>query len=122
MRLRSSVPALILFTGLLALPSVQAAPEHKNLQVLDKNISASELKKTMEGFAAQLGVKCQFCHVDELYEKDDKKQKADARKMIKLVAEMKNRKPEFFKTTVKDNALQCAMCHRGRPQPEAYVP
>ena len=106
----------------LALPSMLVAQEHKNLQVLNKNISKDELKKTMEGFAAQLGVKCQFCHVDEQYEKDDKKQKADARKMIKLVAEMKTRKPEFFKTTVKDNALQCSMCHRGRPQPEAYVP
>ena len=121
MRLRSLLPALLIGAA-LAMPSVQAAPEHKNLQVLDKNISAAELKKTMEGFAAQLGVKCQFCHVDELYEKDDKKQKADARKMIKFVAEMKTRKQEFSKTKVKDNSLQCSMCHRGRPQPEAYVP
>lgn len=112
----------LLLAQLLAAPPVHAAPEHKNLQVLDKNISKDELKKMMEGFAAQLGVKCQFCHVDELYEKDDKKQKLDARKMIKLVTEMKSRKPEFFKTTVKENAIQCSMCHRGRPQPEAFVP
>ena len=43
----------------------------------DKNISKDDLKKMMEGFAAQLGVKRQFCHVDEQYEKDDKKQKTD---------------------------------------------
>ena len=122
MRLRSFFPALLLIVLGLGLPSVEAAPEHKNLQVLDKNISSADLKKMMEGFAAQLGVKCQFCHVDEVYEKDDKKQKTDARKMIKLVAEMKTRKPEFFKTTVKESAIQCSMCHRGRPQPEAYVP
>ena len=108
--------------GALAASAAFAAPEHKNLQVIDKNISKDDLKRMMEGFAAQLGVKCQFCHVEEQYEKDDKKQKNDARKMIKLVNEMKGRKPEFFKTTVKDNAIQCSMCHRGRPQPEAFVP
>ncbi len=121
MRLHVSIPALFLSLTLGA-PPLQAAPEHKNLQVLDKNISKDDLKKMMEGFAAQLGVKCQFCHVEEQYEKDDKKQKNDARKMIKLVLEMKARKPEFFKTTVKENAIQCSMCHRGKPQPEAFVP
>lgn len=102
--------------------SGQAAPEHKNLQILDKSISSEELKKTMEGFAAQLGVKCQFCHVGEQYEKDDRRQKADARKMMRLVQEMKAKRADFFKATVKEGAIQCAMCHRGRPQPEAYVP
>lgn len=121
MRVRPLFPAFVI--SLVALvPPVHAAPENKNLQVLEKNISKDELKKVMEGFAAQLGVKCQFCHVDEQYEKDDKKQKGDARKMIKLVMEMKSRKPEFFKTTVKEAAIQCSMCHRGRPQPEAFVP
>jgi mannose/fructose/N-acetylgalactosamine-specific phosphotransferase system component IIB len=114
------VPAFFLF-ALLAAPPLRAA-DGKNLQVLDKNMSKDDIKKTMEGFAAQLGVKCQFCHVNEEYEKDDKKQKSDARKMIKLVLEMKARKPEFFKTTVKETAIQCSMCHRGRPQPEAWVP
>jgi mannose/fructose/N-acetylgalactosamine-specific phosphotransferase system component IIB len=120
MKLHVLFPALVMAAALAA--PVHAAPENKNLQVLDKNISKDDLKKTMEGFAAQLGVKCQFCHVDEQYEKDDKKQKNDARKMIKLVLEMKARKPEFFKTTVKEAAIQCSMCHRGRPQPEAFVP
>ena len=121
MRIHAPFSALVLAAA-LAVPSVHAAPEHKNLQVIDKNISKDDLKRTMEGFAAQLGVKCQFCHVEEQYEKDDKKQKNDARKMIKLVMEMKARKPEFFKTTVKENAIQCSMCHRGKPQPEAFVP
>lgn len=122
MRFTPFFPTLALATAGLMAPLVHAAQEHKNLQVLDKNISKDELKKTMEGFAAQLGVKCQFCHMDEQYEKDDRKQKSDARKMIQLVMEMKARKPEFFKTTVKETAIQCSMCHRGKPQPEAFVP
>ena len=102
--------------------SATAAPEHKNLQVLDKNISKEDLKRTMESFSAQLGVKCVFCHMDEQYEKDDRKQKQDARKMIRLVMEMKTRRTDFFKSTVKESAIQCAMCHRGKPQPEAFIP
>ena len=50
---------------MLCTAAAEAAPEHKNLLVLDKNISKDELKKTMEGFAAQLGVKCVFCHTGE---------------------------------------------------------
>jgi len=120
MNARSAVRSCVIAV-LLSTPTF-AAPDHKNLQVLDKNISKDELKRTMEAFAAQLGVKCTFCHLDEQYEKDDRKQKADARKMIKLVAEMKARRPEFFKTTVKESAIQCAMCHRGKAQPEAFIP
>jgi len=122
MRLPSAFRLLCVVCLAFAVPCGALAADGKNLLVLDKNISSEELKKTMEAYAAQLGVKCVFCHVGEQYEKDDKKQKQDARKMIKLVLEMKSRKADFFKTTVKDTAIQCAMCHRGRPQPEAYVP
>ena len=123
MRLKIALP-LSAFAAALALgpAPAQGAPEHKNLQVLDKNISKDDLKKMMEGFAAQLGVKCAFCHVGEQYEKDDRKQKTDARRMIRLVADMKARKADYFKATVKESAIQCAMCHRGKPQPEAFVP
>jgi hypothetical protein len=121
MRLRHSMAVVCAF-AFSFLPARGVAAEGKNLQVLDKNISSDELKRTMDAYSSQLGVKCVFCHVGEQYEKDDKKQKQDARKMIKLVLEMKGRKTEFFKTTVKDNAIQCAMCHRGKAQPEAFVP
>jgi hypothetical protein len=124
MRLKTTLSILVTAAAVITFtaPGAGAAPEHKNLQVLDKNISAAELKRTMEGFAAQLGVKCTFCHIEDQHEKDDRKQKADARRMIKLVMEMKARKAEFFKATVKDSAIQCSMCHRGKPQPEVYIP
>ena len=122
MRHRSIAAAFFAVAVLFFSADRAAAQGGKNLQVLDKNISSDELKRTMEAYSAQLGVKCTFCHVGETYEKDDLKRKQDARKMIRLVAEMRTRKGDFFKTTVKDNAIQCAMCHRGRPQPEAFVP
>lgn len=53
------MPLVCLIVAFLS-ATATAAPEHKNLQVLDKNISKDDLKKMMEGFAAQLGVKCRF--------------------------------------------------------------
>ena len=112
----------VAITRSASLAKASRAADVKNLQVLDKTLSREDVKKIMEGYAAQLGVKCVFCHVGEEYEKDEKKQKADARKMIRLVMEMKAKKAEFFKPTVKESAIQCALCHRGKPQPEAFVP
>ena len=83
-----SIPAFVALAGLLAVQAY-AGPEHKNLQILPKNITQEELKKTMDGFAEQLGVKCTFCHVLEQYDKDDRPHKADARRMIRLVMDMK---------------------------------
>ncbi len=111
--------------GLLATPMVattSAAPEHKNLQVLSKDISKDELKKTMDGFAEQLGVKCTFCHIVDQYEKDERPHKADARRMIKLVMDMKAKKADYFGPRVKEAVITCSLCHRGKAEPEPFVP
>jgi len=98
-----------------------AGPEHKNLQVLPKAITNAELKATMEGFTKQLGVKCTFCHIPDQYEKDDRPHKADARRMIRLVMELKAKKAEFFARGTKDSVLNCALCHRGKAEPEPFA-
>lgn len=113
--------ALFATAGLLAAPSL-AAPEHKNLQVLSKDISKDDLKKTMDGFAEQLGVKCTFCHIVDQYEKDDRPHKADARRMIKLVMDMKARKADYFGPRTKEAVIACGLCHRGKAEPEPFVP
>ncbi|MBK5255477.1 MAG: c-type cytochrome [Vicinamibacteria bacterium] len=99
-----------------------AGSEHKNLQVLSKDISDADLKKTMEGFTEQLGVKCTFCHILEQYEKDDRPHKADARRMIKLVLDMKAKKADYFGPRVKDAVITCGVCHRGKAEPEPFIP
>lgn len=107
--------------AILAAVTTFAGPEHKNLQVLNKNISDAELKKTMDGFTEQLGVKCTFCHVLEQYEKDDLPHKADARRMIRLVQDMKARKSVYFGPRVKEAVITCGLCHRGKAEPEPFV-
>jgi hypothetical protein len=65
-------------------PSQTAEQRFKNLQVL-KNIPADQLIPSMQFIAASLGVECEFCHVEHANEKDDKKPKQAARKMITMM-------------------------------------
>lgn len=103
--------------------AAQAFPkEFKNLQVFDKKIAPDELKRTMTGFTEQLGVKCVFCHNLDNYPSDEKKKKTDARKMIQLIQFMRANKLKYFKEDVTNDLIACGTCHRGREEPEVFVP
>jgi hypothetical protein len=113
--------ALVLALGATGARAQSFPTEFKNLQVL-KGISGDELKNTMEGFTQALGVKCTFCHTKDQWEKDDSKNKLQARKMIQLVQFMKANKAKYFKADVSDDLLGCGTCHRGMKEPEPFVP
>ena len=75
-----------------AAPSAAAAPTEtsktaeqvfKNIQAL-KGTPADQLQPAMQFISAALGVECEFCHVQNAFEKDDKKSKQTARKMIEM--------------------------------------
>ena len=55
----------------------------KNIKVL-KGLPADQLIPSMQFISASLGVECEFCHVERAFEKDDKKPKEAARKMIQM--------------------------------------
>src|SRR5579864_1464177 len=55
----------------------------KNIQVL-KGTPADELQPAMQFISNSLGVECSFCHVQNAFDKDDKKTKQTARKMIEM--------------------------------------
>lgn len=116
-----STSVIFLAVSLLGVTAF-AGPEHKNLQVLPKTITNDELKKTMDGFTEQLGVKCTFCHVIDQYDKDERPHKADARRMIKLVQDMKAKKADYFGPRTKEAVITCSMCHKGKAEPEPFVP
>jgi hypothetical protein len=111
---------LLLGPGLLAQKPPATAP--KNLQVLPKDISPRELKATMESFADQLGVKCTFCHVPDEYERDDKPHKKDARRMIKLVQDMRANAARYFVEDLPPERINCWLCHRGKAEIEPMPP
>jgi len=94
----------------------------KNLQVLPGDIKRAELKATMEGFADQLDVKCSFCHVSDDYPNDEKEHKQIARRMLRLVMFMRENASEYFKDGINPQEINCWSCHRGRSEPEQWVP
>lgn len=94
-----------------AAPVKTAEQEFKNIQVL-KGIPASELQPTMGFIAASLGVNCNYCHVGGgAFEKDDKKTKQTARRMMQMVRAIND--SNFAGQT----AVTCNTCHRGSPLP-----
>jgi photosynthetic reaction center cytochrome c subunit len=93
-------------------PQKTAEKQFKNIQVL-KDIPADQLIPAMQFIGASLGVQCEFCHVEHEMQKDDKKEKKTARKMIEM--ELAIDKGNF------ENKLEvtCFTCHRGSPHPVA---
>jgi len=97
-------------------PQVRTAQQqYKNVQVL-KDIPATQMTPTMHLIAGQLGVGCQYCHVWEEWEKEDRAPKQTARRMMTMMAEI-NRNPLFGGAQV----VTCYTCHQGKPKPVSTV-
>ena len=82
----------------------------KNIQVL-QGLPSDQLIPSMQFMSASLGVECEFCHVEGAFDKDDKKPKLAARKMIQMMFAIN-----------KDNfdgrrEVTCNTCHRGSARP-----
>ena len=86
----------------------------KNIQVL-KGTPVDQWKPTMQFIANSLGVECSFCHVQGAFDKDDKKPKLTARKMIEMVKAINQ---THFNG---DREITCYSCHHGAEHP-AGVP
>jgi hypothetical protein len=89
-----------------------AETEYKNIQVL-KGIPAEQLIPTMQFIAASLGVECEHCHVEHANDKDDKKPKLTARKMMTMMMAINKENFEGHRE------VTCYSCHRGSIKPVA---
>src|SRR5260370_8193381 len=65
----------------------------------------------MQFIAASLGVECEHCHVEHAFEKDDKKPKVTARKMINMMMAINKDNFEGHRE------VTCYSCHRGSADP-----
>jgi hypothetical protein len=98
-------------------PATSAGPklaeeEFKNIQAL-KGIPADQVIPSMQFIAASLGVECEYCHVADANEKDDKKPKVTARKMINMMMAINKDNFEGHRE------VTCFSCHRGSKDPVA---
>src|SRR6266436_3641560 len=89
-----------------------AEEQFKNIQAL-KGIPADQLIPAMQFIAASLGVECEHCHVEHAFEKDDKKPKVTARKMITMMMAINKDNFEGHRE------VTCYSCHRGSADPVA---
>ena len=99
----------------------------KNLQVLPKDSPARVVVGTMKGFANNLGVRCQFCHVGEEgkpldqfdFASDTKRTKLVARQMMLMLQEINRRLDTIPRESTAALQATCATCHHGvsRPAP-----
>jgi len=87
-----------------------AEEEFKNIQAL-KGIPAEQVIPSMQFIAASLGVECEYCHVAHANEKDDKKPKVTARKMINMTMAINKDNFEGHRE------VTCYSCHRGSTDP-----
>ena len=89
-----------------------AAQQYKNIRVLN-SIPADQLMPAMQFITASLGVECDFCHVGHEFDKDDKKEKQTARKMMQMMFAINQNHFEG------EREVTCNTCHRGSPNPAA---
>src|SRR5437762_10475769 len=87
-----------------------AEQAYKNIQVL-KGTPADQMIPTMQFISNSLGVECEFCHTPGAMEKDDKKTKDTARKMIQMQFAINK---DNFKG---ERTITCFSCHRGSHDP-----
>ena len=112
-----SIPATVLSIAAQTAAGSAASPAgktteqvYKNIQVL-KGFASDQLIPAMQFITASLGVQCDFCHVENAFEKDDKDPKKSARKMIQMVLALNK---DVFEGQQK---VTCFACHRGARKP-----
>jgi len=89
-----------------------AEQQFKNIQSF-KGVPADQIVPAMQFISASLGVECEYCHVHGAFEKDDKKPKVAARKMIAMMAAINKQNFDG------EREVTCYSCHRGASNPVA---
>jgi outer membrane lipoprotein-sorting protein len=87
-----------------------ASQQFKNIQVL-KDVPADQVVPAMQFISASLGADCEYCHVEHAFDKDDKKPKVFARKMMEMMITINQENFEGHRE------VTCYTCHQGAPKP-----
>jgi hypothetical protein len=93
----------------------------QNLKILPKDMPRQRLMGVMQGWTRSLGVKCDHCHVQGDFAKDEKPEKEVARAMVKMMGNLRQNANDYFP----DNRIQkvsCWTCHRGSAKIEVPAP
>lgn len=90
----------------------------RNLKVLkDADMTKEEIKEYMRQFTLSLGVECEYCHNEDDYASDEKKEKNISRDMMRVVVMLNGTHFKNAKTEV-----TCYTCHRGTIEVKSIPP
>src|SRR5262245_43875352 len=81
----------------------------QNIEIL-KGKPASRLPGMMSALTGLLGVSCNYCHIPNHWDSEDKPAKQVARLHFKLIGQVND---DYFKG---ENKVSCWTCHRGEPK------
>ena len=112
--MRTYVLVGLIVAGCLATAIGFAEEGGKNLKLLPKTMSKTDIKKLMKQQAAALGVQCDFCHnTDDFAQDTDKKELG--RKMMAMTTQIN--KDNFNGK----NVVGCITCHNGQKEPKTLM-
>jgi hypothetical protein len=127
--MRSLLAGLAL--SVLSVPAWSQAPRKfppdslVNTKVIPHSTPVPQVLGMMRGFAGDLGVRCQFCHVGEEgqpldrfdFASDDKRTKLVARQMMLMLQEINRRLDTIPRASAAAVPATCGTCHRGVSKP-----
>ncbi|HUF47739.1 MAG TPA: c-type cytochrome [Vicinamibacterales bacterium] len=109
--------------------TAQIPTRFTNLTVLPKDITQQQLVGLMRGFALNLGVRCEHCHVGEGndlsrfdFASDARPAKATARQMLGLVSAINGSLAQSLGPSSDGARVTCFTCHRGARMPLRTAP
>jgi hypothetical protein len=89
----------------------------RNVQLM-KDVPADRFLRIMDtGYRQSLGVTCDYCHVEDRWEADEKRPKRAAREMILMVRTINDHLSKLQEINTEEASVNCTTCHRGYVKP-----
>ena len=89
----------------------------RNVQLM-KDMPADRFLRIMDiGYRQSLGVSCDYCHVEDRWEADEKRPKRAAREMIQMTSMINAHLAKLTEIDTMDASVNCTTCHRGYVKP-----
>lgn len=89
----------------------------RNVKIM-KDVPADRFLRIMDiGYRQSLGVSCDYCHVEDRWEADEKRPKRAAREMILMVRMINEHLHKLEEINAEEASVNCTTCHRGYVKP-----
>ncbi len=89
----------------------------RNVQLLG-DMPADRFLRVMDiGYRQSLGVSCDYCHVEDRWETDEKRPKRAAREMITMTRTINDHLGKLTEINTEEASVNCTTCHRGYVKP-----